>query len=81
MEEMGYQDWADRTEKTCIVLADHNDKHAYVPVPQTGKRITLMVSMDADGSVLKLEIINPMTATWLQGDRALRFTARDNFPP
>jgi hypothetical protein len=59
MDEMGHQDWADRTEKTCLVLADHPTKQFNVPVSWTGKRITLMTAIAADGSVLKPEIIIP----------------------
>jgi hypothetical protein len=59
MDEMGDQDWADRTEKTCLVPASHPTKQVYIPVSRTGKRIPLMAAMAADGSVLKPEIVIP----------------------
>jgi hypothetical protein len=59
MDEMGHQDWADRTEKTCLVPAYHPTKYVYIPVSRTGKRITQMAAIAADGSVWKPEIIIP----------------------
>jgi hypothetical protein len=59
MDEMGYQDWAGRTEKACFVPSSHLDKHVYMPISRTGRRITLMASIAADSSVLKPEIIIP----------------------
>jgi hypothetical protein len=45
LDEMGHQDWADRTEKTRLVPADHPSKQVNVPVSRTGKRIPLMAAM------------------------------------
>jgi hypothetical protein len=59
MDEMGHQDWADRTEKTCLVPSSHAEESVYVPVSRSGKRITLIACIAADGSALKPEIIIP----------------------
>jgi hypothetical protein len=45
MDEIGHQDWADRTEKTSLVPADHPSKQINVPVSRTGKRIMLMAAI------------------------------------
>jgi hypothetical protein len=59
MDEMGHQDEANRTAKTCLVPAYHPTKHVYIPVSRTGKRITQMAAIAADGSVWKPEILIP----------------------
>jgi hypothetical protein len=59
MDGMGHQDWADRTEKTCVVPPSHGDKQVYIPVPRAGKRIMLMACIALDGSALKPEVIIP----------------------
>jgi hypothetical protein len=42
LDEMGHPNWADRTEKTCVVPSLHGDKQVYIPVSRAGKRIALM---------------------------------------
>jgi hypothetical protein len=59
MDEMGHQDRADPTEKTCLVPAYHPTKQVHIPVSRTGKRITQMAPIAADGSVWKPEILIP----------------------
>jgi hypothetical protein len=60
MEEMGHQEWADRKVQICVVPSSHADDHVNVPVPRTGKRITLPgIASPADGSFLKPTIIIP----------------------
>jgi hypothetical protein len=59
MDEIGHQDWADRTEKTCVVPISHAEDHVYVPVSRAGKRVTLIACIAADGPVLKPEVIIP----------------------
>jgi hypothetical protein len=59
MDEMGHQEWADRPEKVCYVPTSHPQAHAYFPVPRTGKRITLVACVAANGSFLKPLIVVP----------------------
>jgi hypothetical protein len=59
MNEMGHQDWADRTQKTSLVPSSHAEEYVYVSVSRPGKLITLITCMAADGSALKPEIIVP----------------------
>jgi hypothetical protein len=37
MDEMGYQDWADRMDSFCSLSAGCPDLLIHVPVPRTGK--------------------------------------------
>lgn len=59
MDEMGHQEWADRQEQVCYVPVSHEDSQVYFPVPRTGKRITLVACIAADGSYLKPLIVIP----------------------
>lgn len=59
MDEMGHQEWADRQEQICYVPTAHSGPHVYFPVPRTGKRITLLACIAADGSYLKPLIVIP----------------------
>jgi hypothetical protein len=53
MHEMGHQDWADAKETVCYGPATSLEDKVYYPVPRTGKRITLVACIAADGSYLK----------------------------
>jgi hypothetical protein len=59
MDEMGHQEWADRQEQVCYVPSAHSESQVYFPVPRTGKRITLIACIGADGSYLKPLIVIP----------------------
>jgi hypothetical protein len=59
MDEMGHQDWADWKKQICIVPSSHPDDHVNMPVPRSGKRITLLACLGADGSFLRPGIIIP----------------------
>lgn len=59
MDEMGHQEWADRKEIICVVPIDHEGDHVCLPVPRTGKRITLLSCIALDGSFLKPTVIVP----------------------
>jgi hypothetical protein len=57
--EMGHQEWSDRTEKLCSVPMTHATNRVGICVPRTGKRITLLACIGADGSYLRPLIIIP----------------------
>jgi hypothetical protein len=59
MDEMGHQEWADRQEIVCVVPVEHDDDVVSLPVPRTGKRITLISCIALDGSFLKPVVIIP----------------------
>jgi hypothetical protein len=90
MDEIGHQNWAYRTEITSIVSACHAKTYPCVSISQAEKRITVMASIAADCSVLKLVIIFPrktldadlgaVTTAWIRAHAALRRVAGDNFP-
>jgi hypothetical protein len=52
IDEMGHQTWADAQNKTCFVPSDHPGDEVFYPVSRTGKRITLVSCVAADGSTL-----------------------------
>jgi hypothetical protein len=53
MDEMGHQDWADRSEVTCYVPSDVVDNRIHYPVSRIGRRITLITCVRADGSYVR----------------------------
>jgi hypothetical protein len=59
MDEMAHQEWADAPEKACFVPIYHAGDRVDYPVPRTGKRITLLACVTADGSFLKPAIVSP----------------------
>jgi hypothetical protein len=59
MDEMGHQEWADSTEKVCFVLSYHSEDLVHYPVSRTGKRITLLAFVAADGSFLEPVVVIP----------------------
>jgi hypothetical protein len=59
MDEMGHQDWADRQTKTWYVSSEVKENYVYVPVSRTGRRITLVACIAADGSSIKALVIIP----------------------
>jgi hypothetical protein len=59
MDEMGHQEWADSTEKVCFVPAHHSEDLVYYPLSRTGKRITILACVAADGSFLKPAVVIP----------------------
>jgi hypothetical protein len=59
MDEMGHQDWADRQTNTCYVSSEVKENYVYVPVSRTGRRITLVTCIAADGSSIKPLVIIP----------------------
>jgi hypothetical protein len=59
MDEMGHQEWADRQTRTCFVPVYHEHDHVAYPVSRTGKRITLVACIAADGSYTKPLIVIP----------------------
>jgi hypothetical protein len=63
MDEMGHQDWADRQTKTCYVPVYHPRDEVSVPVSRTGRRITLVACIGADGSCTKPLIVIPRKTT------------------
>jgi hypothetical protein len=59
MDEMGHQEWADAPDKVCFVPVSHRGDHVFSPVSRTGKRITLLACVAADGSFLKPAVVIP----------------------
>jgi hypothetical protein len=57
MDEMGHQTWSDAHNKTCFVPSDHPGDEMFYPVSRTGKRITLVACVAADGSFLKPAVV------------------------
>jgi hypothetical protein len=59
MDEMGRQEWADRQEGRCYVIATVSKDQIPVPIPRYGKRITVLASIATNGSHLKPFVIIP----------------------
>jgi hypothetical protein len=59
MDEMGHQEWADKKVRQCFVPSYHEADQVAYPVPRSGKRITLVACIAADGSHLKPVIVIP----------------------
>jgi hypothetical protein len=57
MDEMGHQEWADAPDNGCVVPISHGGNRVYYPVSRTGKRITLLACVAADGSYLKPAVV------------------------
>jgi hypothetical protein len=57
MDEMGHQSWADAKQKTCFVPADADIDRISYPVSRSGKRITLIACIAADGSYMLPSLI------------------------
>jgi hypothetical protein len=53
MDEMGHQTWADAREIMCFVPGDYQEDTVPYPVSRTGKRITLIACVAADGSFVR----------------------------
>jgi hypothetical protein len=52
MNEMGHQTWSDARDTICLLPSDLPDRRVYYPVPRTGKCITLIACISADGSYM-----------------------------
>jgi hypothetical protein len=72
MAEMGHQKWANRQEKVCYIPSSHGESHVYFPVPRTGKRITLIGCIGADGSFLEPLIVIPRARNEVDGQKDSR---------
>jgi hypothetical protein len=59
MDEMGHQPWADARDKVCFVPTNHSGATVNYPVSRTGRRITLIGCIAADGSFLRPSVIIP----------------------
>jgi hypothetical protein len=59
MDEMGHQAWADAHDVICFVPRDVEEPTVSYPVSRTGKRITLIACIAADGSYLRPSLIIP----------------------
>jgi hypothetical protein len=59
MDEMRHQELNDSTEKVCFVPVYYSEDLVYYPVSRTGKRITLLACIAADGSFLKPAVVIP----------------------
>jgi hypothetical protein len=57
MDEMGHQEWADRKEAVCYVPKASTAKTIQFPVSRTGKRISLIACISADGTYVRPSII------------------------
>jgi hypothetical protein len=57
MDEMGHQTWTDAPNKKCHIPKTHPGNEVLYPVPRTGKRMTLVACVAADGSFFKPTII------------------------
>jgi hypothetical protein len=53
MDEMGHQEWSDAIDTICFVPRDIEDQLIFYPVSRTGKRITLIACIAADGSYVR----------------------------
>jgi hypothetical protein len=58
MDEMGHQAWADAHSKVVFVPHDAPEQ-VYYPVPRSGKRITLIACIAADGSIVRPCVVIP----------------------
>jgi hypothetical protein len=56
-DEMGHQEWADRGPMRCYIPSEDESDFVYFPVSRTGKRITLIACICADGTYLKPSVI------------------------
>jgi hypothetical protein len=56
-DEMGHQEWTDRMTHIFLVPAFHLDDHVNVPIPRTGKMLTVAVCIATEGSFLKPTVI------------------------
>jgi hypothetical protein len=54
---MSHQAWADVQNAVCFVPADITDSIVYYPESRTGKRITLIAYIAADGSFLRICLV------------------------
>lgn len=59
MDEIGHSDWADAHPETVYVPGDFPTAHVPVPVPRTGKRITLVGCICLDGSFMRPMVVIP----------------------
>jgi hypothetical protein len=59
MDEMGHQEWSAAHQKICIVPVGSDHDQLYYLVPRTGKRVTLIGCISADGSFLKPTVVIP----------------------
>jgi hypothetical protein len=57
VDEIGHQEWADREEKTCYVTSENIGDEVPFSVPRSGKRISFVAWIGADGSFLKPLIV------------------------
>jgi hypothetical protein len=57
MDEMGHQNWADAAQTHCYVPRSVEEDVISYPVPRTGKRITLIACISADGSYTRPAIV------------------------
>jgi hypothetical protein len=57
MDEMGHQVWADAQDTVCFVPASETASVVYFPVSRTGKRITLIACIAADGTYIRPALI------------------------
>jgi hypothetical protein len=53
MDEMGHQTWVDAEKTVCFVPAEFTEPIVHYPLSRTGKRITLIGCIAADGSFLR----------------------------
>jgi hypothetical protein len=86
MDEMGHQDWADRSEVTCYVPADVIDDRIYYPVSRIGKRITLIACVAADGSYVRPCLVIPrrtfddeLVTTGLTNEKVEIYSQKNSF--
>jgi hypothetical protein len=59
LDESGFQDWADRRERTVIVPSTYTADKIEIPIDRDVKRSSLLVCIAADGAYLKLLLILP----------------------
>jgi hypothetical protein len=57
VDEMGHQEWADAPDTVCFVSSCERAPVVYYPVSRTGKRITLIACIAADGSFVRPAVI------------------------
>jgi hypothetical protein len=57
LDEMGHQPWADAKKRKCFVPADASPDSVRYPTSRTGKRITLVACICADGSYVRPTLI------------------------
>jgi hypothetical protein len=62
MNEMSHQDRADAHEEVCFVPREFEGHEIFYLVSRTGKRITLIAYVAAEGSYLGLWLIIPKKA-------------------